>query len=92
MGTDDADNKHNDRKRAYWMANIRIVVTLMSIWFLVAFGCGVFGIEWLNQFKIGNLGLGFWMAQQGSIFVFAVLVIAYAFLMDRLDRKFKVGE
>jgi len=52
----------------------------------------VLGIEWLNQFKLGKMPLGFWFAQQGSIYVFVVLVFAYAILMDRLDRKYGVSE
>lgn len=64
----------------------------MSIWFVVAFCISIFFIEPLNSFTIGKLGLGFWFAQQGSIFVFIVLVLAYALLMDRLDRKFDVDE
>ena len=65
----------------------------MTIWFLVAYGASILGIEWLNEnFKIGQLGLGFWMAQQGSIYVFVVLVFVYAIWMDRLDRKFSEGE
>ncbi len=76
----------------YWRSNLRIVAVLMSIWFVVAFCISIFFIEPLNSFTIGKLGLGFWFAQQGSIFVFIVLVLAYALLMDRLDRKFDVDE
>ena len=84
--------KPSNSKR-YWLANLRVVSILMTIWFLVAYGASIFGIEWLNEnFKIGQLGLGFWMAQQGSIYVFVVLVFVYAVWMDRLDRKFSEGE
>lgn len=76
----------------YWIANLKIVSVLMGIWFLVAYVASILGIQWLNQFKIGNLGLGFWMAQQGSIFVFVVLVFVYAIWMDWLDRKHEVGD
>ena len=76
----------------YWRSNLRIVGVLMAIWFVVAFCISIFFIEPLNSFTIGKLGLGFWFAQQGSIFVFVVLVLAYALLMDRLDRKFDVNE
>ena len=78
--------------RGYWRSNIRAVIVLLSIWFAVAFVGGVFFIEPLNTIKIGQLGLGFWLAQQGSIFVFVLLVLAYALWMDRLDRKYDVGE
>lgn len=76
----------------YWRDNLRVVTILMSIWFIVGYGCSIFGIEWLNQFKIGQLGLGFWTAQQGSILVFVVLVMVYAVWMDRIDRKHGVEE
>ena len=78
--------------RAYWHANLRIVAILLAIWFGVGFCCSIFFIESLNTITIGNLGLGFWFAQQGSIFVFVILVLAYALWMDRLDRKFDVGD
>ena len=83
---------NSSNSKRYWLANLRIVSILMTIWFLVAYGASIFGIEWLNQIKIGQLGLGFWMAQQGSIYVFVVLVFVYAIWMDRLDRKFNEGD
>lgn len=83
-------SKQNDRN--YWRANIRTVIVLLGIWFVVGFVCSILFIEPLNSFKIGKLGLGFWFAQQGSIFVFVLLVLTYAIRMDRLDRKYDVGE
>ena len=82
----------NNNTSHYWRDNLTVVTILMSIWFIVGYGGGVFGIEWLNQFKIGQLGLGFWIAQQGSILVFVVLVVVYAIWMDRIDRKHGVGD
>ncbi len=76
----------------YWRDNLKVVTILMSIWFIVGYGCSIFGIQWLNQFKIGQLGLGFWTAQQGSILVFVLLVAVYAIWMDRIDRKHGVEE
>ena len=64
---------------SYWKANLWIVCLLLTIWFLVGFVCSIFGIQWLNGYKIGNVGVGFWMAQQGSIFVFVVLVAVTRF-------------
>ena len=78
--------------RNYWKANLRTVVLLLAIWFVVGFVCSILFIEPLNGFKIGKIGLGFWFAQQGSIFVFVLLVLSYAIWMDRLDRKYDVGE
>ncbi len=76
---------------AYWRENLRLVLILLSVWLVVGYGCSIFFIEPLNQIKVGNVGLGFWFAQQGSILVFVVLVLIYAICMDRLDRKYGVG-
>jgi len=72
----------------YWQANNRLILTLLAIWAFVSFGCGILFVDWLNQFSIGNLPLGFWFAQQGSIYVFVLLIVIYAVLMDRLDKKY----
>ena len=79
-------------RRAYWRANVRFAAVLLSIWFVVGYGFSIFFIEPLNQIRIGNVGLGFWFAQQGSIFAFVLLVLAYAVGMDYLDRKHGVDE
>lgn len=76
----------------YWKDNLRIVAVLLFIWFVVGYCCSIFFIEQLNQVKVGQIGLGFWFAQQGSIFVFISLVLVYALWMDRLDRKYDVGD
>tara|TARA_B100000674_G_C37668836_1_gene836070 strand:- start:141 stop:383 length:243 start_codon:yes stop_codon:yes gene_type:complete len=73
----------------YWKENIRIILTLLSIWFLVSFGFGIIFSEWLDQFKIGGFKLGFWFAQQGSIFFFVILIFIYVHLMNKLDEKYK---
>lgn len=80
------------RRVAYWRANLTLIFILLSIWAAVSYGCGIFLIDWLNQFTIGRLPLGFWFAQQGSIYVFVVLIFVYALVMDRLDRRFGVKE
>lgn len=84
--------KKNPDLQQYWRSNLRIVAVLMTIWFIVAFGISIVFIVPLNSFSVGQLGLGFWFAQQGSIFVFVILVFAYAILMDRLDRQHDVDE
>jgi putative solute:sodium symporter small subunit len=71
----------------YWRSNLRIMLTLLSIWALVGLGCGVLFADWLNHFRLGGAKLGFWFAQQGSILVFVVLILVYAVLMARLDRR-----
>ena len=80
-----------DRK-GYWRANIVVIAVLLAIWAIVSYGCSILFVEQLNQFKIGHLELGFWFAQQGSIYVFVVLIFVYAFIMDRIDRRFGVKE
>ena len=77
------------RRKAYWRANLRILAILMSIWFVVSFGCGILFVEPLNQIKLGGFKFGFWMAQQGSIYIFVVLIFVYVWLMNKLDRKHK---
>jgi putative solute:sodium symporter small subunit len=84
------DNKIN--RQAYWKANLRLVALCLSIWFIVSFGCGILLFEELNRFSIGGYKLGFWFAQQGSIFVFVGLIFFYARQMNKLDRKFNVQE
>lgn len=76
----------------YWYENVRYLVILLSIWFLVSYGAGILFVEQLNKVKIGGFKLGFWFAQQGSIYVFVILIFIYVQLMNRLDRKFDVDE
>ncbi|PHR62528.1 MAG: hypothetical protein COA47_03915 [Robiginitomaculum sp.] len=72
----------------YWRANLRLLAILLSIWFLVSFGFGIFWRDFFDQWSIGGAPLGFWFAQQGSIYVFVVLIFAYSFLMNRLEKHF----
>ncbi|MEX0703623.1 MAG: DUF4212 domain-containing protein [Planctomycetales bacterium] len=78
--------------RGYWRANRNLIAVLLVIWGSVSLGCGVLFVEPLNAYRIGKLPLGFWIGQQGSIFLFVVLIFVYAFAMDRLDRKYGVKE
>ncbi|VEP13567.1 conserved hypothetical protein [Hyella patelloides LEGE 07179] len=71
-----------DRKRAYWRANIRLIRTLLIIWAFVSLGCSILFVPLLNNIMLGNVPLGFWMAQQGSIFTFVILIFVYAIQMD----------
>jgi len=64
----------------------------LLVWGGVSYGCSIFAIDWLNQFQIGRLPLGFWFAQQGAIYTFVVLIFVYAWGMDRLDRGYHLGE
>ena len=79
-------------REAFWRANKRLILVLLSIWLIVSLGCGVWWVEWLNQFTIGALPLGFWIAQQGSIYTFVILILIYAICADRLERKYGVEE
>ena len=76
----------------YWQANIRLVSILLVIWFVVSFGFGILLVEPLNTIKVGGTGLGFWFAQQGSIYTFLVLIFVYAWRMNKLDRDHGVRE
>lgn len=76
----------------YWRKNLRYVGILLAIWFLVSYGFGILLVEQLNAIRVGGFQLGFWFAQQGSIYVFVVLIFVYVRLMNRLDREFGVYE
>ena len=74
--------------KAYWSENIRYVLILLAIWFLVSYGAGILFKDTLNNFKLGGFKLGFWFAQQGSIYVFVTLIFIYIGLMNKLDKKY----
>jgi len=76
----------------YWQRNLKYLFILLSIWFLASFGCGILFAESLNSIKVGGFPLGFWFAQQGSIYVFVVLIFVYVYLMNKLDKEFDVDE
>lgn len=76
----------------YWKKNLRFLAVLLSIWFFVSFGCGILFAEQLNHFKIGGFKLGFWFAQQGSIYVFVILIFVYVRWMNKLDKEYDVDE
>jgi putative solute:sodium symporter small subunit len=77
---------------AYWKANIRLVIGCLIVWFVVSFGFGILLAEPLNSIHLGGYKLGFWFAQQGSIYVFVALIFFYANQMNKLDKKFHVEE
>lgn len=76
----------------YWKKNLRLLGILLAIWFLVSYGCGIIFADALNNFKIGGYKLGFWFAQQGSIYVFVLLIFVYVNRMNKLDREYDVHE
>jgi putative solute:sodium symporter small subunit len=83
-----SDQHATDR---YWKTNIRVVLGLLSIWFIVSYLFGIILVEWLNQWHVGGFPVGFWFAQQGSIVVFIGLILAYCLIMDRLDARLIEG-
>ncbi len=78
--------------RAHWRDNRRVMLVLLTAWFVVSYGLGIVFVEPLNQLRLGGFPLGFWFAQQGSIYVFVVLILVYALWMDRIDRRHGVAE
>ena len=79
-------------RNAYWSANLRIITISLVIWFIVSYLFGIILVEPLNSIKIGGYKLGFWFAQQGSIYTFVALIFFYAKRMDKLDREHDVHE
>ena len=71
----------------YWRKNLSWLGGLLFIWFLVSYGCGILFVDQLDKFKLGGVPLGFWFAQQGSIYVFVVLIAVYVLVMNKLDKE-----
>jgi len=78
--------------KSYWKTNLRYLLILFIIWFLVSFGAGILFRESLDTIRIGGFKLGFWFAQQGSIYVFVILIFVYIKLMNTLDKKHGYNE
>ncbi|KAF0810726.1 hypothetical protein A167_00605 [Alcanivorax sp. S71-1-4] len=81
-----------ENARAYWAANVRLILTYIAIWFVVSYGFGILLVDVLNNVQFFGFKLGFWFAQQGSIYAFLVLIVMYARSMNKLDRRFDVHE
>jgi putative solute:sodium symporter small subunit len=77
---------------AYWHANLKLMAVLLSVWFTVSFVCSILLVDHLNQFQFAGFKLGFWMAQQGSLYVFLLLIWIYTKRMHVLDKKFGMDE
>ena len=84
--------KAADKAKDYWRANIRLLAILMSIWFAVSFGAGILFRDFLDQFMIGGFPLGFWFAQQGSIYVFIALIFYYSWKMHHIEQAFELDD
>jgi putative solute:sodium symporter small subunit len=79
-------------RQDYWKANLRLVAFCLTIWFVVSYLFGIILVDQLNAISLGGYWLGFWFAQQGSIYVFVVLIFFYAYRMNKIDREFNVHE
>jgi len=83
---------HSENRLAYWRANLRLVALCLIVWFVCSYGFGILFVEQLNRVRFGGFQLGFWFAQQGSIYIFVALIFFYAWRMNRIDRQFDVHE
>lgn len=77
---------------SYWRANLRLMAICLTIWFIVSFLFGIILVEPLNEIRLGGYKLGFWFAQQGSIYTFVILIFFYSWRMNKLDQKYNVHE
>lgn len=85
--------EHNpDRLKAYWRKNLSLMLRLLVVWFVVSYGCGILFVDFLNQFRLGGYKLGFWFAQQGSIYIFVALIFYYARRMESIDHDYHVDD
>lgn len=82
----------NGKLKEYWKNNLKYLVALLAIWFFVSYVLGIFLADPLNSIQVGGFKLGFWFAQQGSIYVFVILIFTYVSLMNKLDKKYDVHE
>jgi putative solute:sodium symporter small subunit len=83
---------NKEQQEAYWSQNLKLLFILLVVWFLVSYVFGILAVDWLNQFRMGGFKLGFWFAQQGSIYAFIILVFVYVYRMNRLDNEYNVNE
>ena len=83
---------HKKNRLAYWRANLQLVAICLLVWFVSSYVFGILLVEQLNAIRIGGFQLGFWFAQQGSIYIFVLLIFFYAWRMNRIDNKHDVHE
>ena len=84
--------ENKDQARQYWRENLKLMLTLLAIWFAVSYGAGILLVDVLNEIRLFGFKLGFWFAQQGAIYTFIVLIFVYVRKMNALDRKYNVHE
>ena len=81
-----ADNKN------YWKENISLIIKCLTIWFIVSYGCSIIFVDVLNNIRLGGYKLGFWFAQQGSIYTFVILIFYYVYEIDKIDRRYGIAD
>ncbi|AFM05719.1 putative solute:sodium symporter small subunit [Bernardetia litoralis DSM 6794] len=92
METEKEKEKRKELMAQYWKKNITYLRVLLVIWFIVSYGTGILFVDELNTIRLGGFKLGFWFAQQGSIYIFVVLIFIYVWLMNKLDKEYDVDE
>ena len=85
-------NSPQERRQAYWRENLTIMAVLLIVWFVVSYLLSIVFVDDLNEYTLGGFPLGFWIAEQGSLYVFVALIFIYVWLMNRLDRKYGLEE
>ena len=87
------DNEHKmaDNKN-YWKENISLIIKCLTIWFIVSYGCSIIFVDVLNNIRLGGYKLGFWFAQQGSIYTFVILIFYYVYEIDKIDRRYGIAD
>lgn len=85
-------NNNAEQRKAYWRANLKLMAILLGVWFFISYLCGIVFVDELNAIRIGGYKLGFWFAQQGSMYGFVAIIFIYAHRMNKLDRKYNVHE
>jgi putative solute:sodium symporter small subunit len=78
--------------KKYWSENLTYLFILLGVWFLVSYGAGILFVKQLDSIRLGGFKLGFWFAQQGSIYTFLIIIVVYVRLMNKLDKKYDVNE
>ena len=81
-----------NKNQSYWKSNLKVVFSLLSFWFIASYGFGIIFSDFLDQIKIGGFKLGFWFAQQGSIYVFVALIFYYSSKMGEIDKKYQAND